>query len=278
MTAAAEPGGAGAWAEVHGGQGVQVGTGNEQRNFFAPITNNLFVAGFERLRDVCFDPTVLERDLDLARFIGREWLIRRIDEFIATQSRGYIIVLAEAGVGKSSLAAHLVGGRPWLHHFTRLPGGRSPEAARKSLAAQLISRWRLAEWAPGGFLPDSAERPDWFDRLLHAAARQRDRHEPGQPIVLVIDGLDEAETTTTTETGLPLGLPPSLPDGVLSWQRTDFGIDRALHSVRNPADWQQIEVEGKDNLQDMHRFISEITGSAEGIHVFLNCLTRAAWI
>jgi hypothetical protein len=90
-------------------QGLQFGDHNEQHNYFAPITKNLFTGGFERLRDVCFDPAVLERDLDLARFTGREWLIERTDDFIATHSRGYVVVLAEAGVGKSSLAAHLVG-------------------------------------------------------------------------------------------------------------------------------------------------------------------------
>ena len=42
-----------------------------------------------------------------------------------------------------------------------------------------------------------------------------------------------------------------------------FGIDRALHAVRNPADWLQIEVEGADNLHDMRRFIEDIT-AAEG--------------
>jgi hypothetical protein len=40
-------------------QGTQIGRGNEQHNFFAPVTLNLFTAGLERLRDVCFDPTPL---------------------------------------------------------------------------------------------------------------------------------------------------------------------------------------------------------------------------
>ena len=146
-------------------QGAQFGDQNVQRNYFAPVTNTLFAGSFERLRDACFDPAGLERDLDLVRFTGREWLIDRIDAFISDHDRGYVVVMGEAGVGKSCLAGHLVGTRPWLHHFTRLPGGRSAEAARKSLAAQLIARWSLDVWAPGGVLPGSAGRPDWFDRL-----------------------------------------------------------------------------------------------------------------
>jgi len=107
-------------------QGAQHGDHNDQRNYFAPVTENLFAGGFERLRDVWFDPAVLARDLGLARFTGCEWLIEQIDDFIGKRPRGSVIVQAEAGVGKSSLAAHLVGTRPWLHHFTRLPGGAPP--------------------------------------------------------------------------------------------------------------------------------------------------------
>ena len=116
---------------------------------FAPVTQYLFSGEFERLRDMCFDPAPLARDLDLARFTGREWLIKQIDAFIQRRPRGYVIIQAEAGVGKSTLAAHLAGTRPWLCHFTRLPGGRSPEAARKSLAAQLIAAWNLPEVGAG---------------------------------------------------------------------------------------------------------------------------------
>ena len=249
-------------------QGVQYGSGNEQQNYFAPVTQNLFSGGFERLRDVCFDPAPLARDLDLARFTGREWLIRQIDAFIADRPRGYVIIQAEAGVGKSTLAAHLAGTRPWPCHFTRLPGGQSPEAARKSLAAQLIARWDLPDWAPQGVLPTAASRPDWFSRLLDEAARKRDQSQPGyedrEPIVVVVDGLDEAEPEPAGGRGLPLGLPESLPDGVYVVATSRFGIDRALHAVRNPADWLQIEVEGAGNLDDMRRFLHDVTAPEGG--------------
>ena len=263
-------------------QGVQYGSGNEQQNFFAPVTQYLFCGGFERLRDVCFDPAPLARDLDLAHFTGREWLIAQIDAFLIGRPRGYVIIQAEAGVGKSTLAAHLVGTRPWLCHFTRLPGGRSPEAARKSLAAQLIAAWDLMEeWAQQGVLPVSASRPDWFSRLLEAAARKRDRQQSGeqerQPIVIVVDGMDEAEPEPGGGRGLPLGLPESLPDGVYVVATSRFGIDRALHAVRNPADWLQIEVEGADNLDDMCRFISDVT-SAEGGDARLVTMLRGAGV
>src|SRR5208337_335507 len=138
--------------------------------------------------------------------------------FIGDRPRGYVIIQAEAGVGKSTLAAHLAGTRPWPCHFTRLPGGRSPAAARKSLAAQLIAAWDLPEWAPEGVLPTASSRPDWFSRLLETAARKRDQQEADEehrvPIVIVVDGLDEAEQEAAGARGLPLGLPESLPEGV----------------------------------------------------------------
>jgi hypothetical protein len=125
----------------------------------------------------------------------------------------------------------------------------------------------VEEWAPGGALPTAASRPDWFSRLLGAAARERDQQEPGErhrePIVIVVDGLDEAEPETAGGGGLPLGLPASLPDGMFVVATSRFGIDRALHAVRKPADWLEIEVEGADNLKDMDRFIQDVT-SAEG--------------
>ena len=245
----------------------------------APVKQDLFSGKFERLRDVCFDPAPLVRDLDLARFTGREWLIRQIDAFIQRRPRGYVIIQAEAGVGKSTLAAHLAGTRPWPCHFTRLPGGRSPEAARKSLAAQMIAGWDLPKWAPDGTLPVASSRPDWFSRLLEAAARKRDQQRPEEalrePIVMVVDGLDEAEPEAAGGRGLPLGLPESLPDGVYVVATSRFGIDRALHAVRNPADWLQIDVEGTGNLDDMRRFIQDVTSPERGDQRLMEMLDGA---
>jgi hypothetical protein len=252
-------------------KGINYRDSNEQFNFFASVNQNLFIGEYEGLRDVCFDPAPLARDLDLAHFTGRDWLIGKIDGFIEARPRGHLIIHAEPGLGKSALAAHVVGTRRWLHHFTRLPGGKSPEAARKSLAAQLIARWGLLdEWAPGGVLPAAAAGPDWFAWLLEAAAEKCREAGAAERIVLVVDGLDEAEAETPAGGGLPLGLPDSLPDGVFVVATSRFGID----PVRNPADWLEIGIEGADNLADMLRFIEDVTGPDGGDSRLIEALAR----
>jgi hypothetical protein len=224
----------------------------------------------ERLQDVCFDIRVLDRDLDLHRFTGREALLGRIDEFVLTQSRGFFVIQAEAGIGKSSLAAHLAQTRAWHYHFTLLPGGRRPELARKSLAAQLIMTWSLEkEWAPKGLLPESSDQPEWFDRLLHAAADRRDSRKPGEPIVLVIDELDDANAEDIPNGWLPLGLPISLPDGVFVVATTRPGFERNLIAIRDVVETQQIEAGSPANLKDMKQYIHNVTDPATGDQILI---------
>ena len=97
--------------------------------------------------------------------------------------------------------------------------------------------------------------------------------------MIVVDALDEAEPEPggAGGRGLPLGLPESLPEGVYVVAASRFGIDRALHAVRNPADWLQIEVEGASNLDDMDRFIHDVT-SPDGRDARLVAMLRGAGV
>jgi hypothetical protein len=234
------PGGVGAGGDING-----------------PVTVTVINGSFRRLREAIFDPDSLETELDLARFTGREWLIEQIDVYIASHRKGYVVVQAEAGVGKSALAAYLVWTRPCAHHFTRQEGARSPVQARRSLAAQLIGAWGLAdEMAPGDNFPKGAGRPDWLVKVMKAAAARRDELHPGSPIVLVVDGLDEADPPARgQDTGVPLGLPrpESLPDKVFIVATTRFGPQMTW--VRGRDSWHTIVVDGPDNLQDMRQYI-----------------------
>src|SRR3954471_900947 len=76
-----------------------------------------FFGGFERLVDAYLSPAALLRELDLgedlAGFTGREWLIKKIDDFLRTQDRGYVLVEAPAGLGKTTLLGYLARTRKW---------------------------------------------------------------------------------------------------------------------------------------------------------------------
>jgi WD40 repeat protein len=229
------------------------------RDITGPVTVNVTHRVSDWLRDAIFDPAPLRDVLDLDRFTGRDWIIGQIDEFIATQRRGYVMVQAEAGVGKSALAAHLVFTRSCAYHFTRIEGARSPEQARRSLAAQLIGHWQLHDLAPGQEFPAGADRPDWLLKVIRAAAGKRDAAGDGSPLVLVVDGLDEADPPSPgQDTGIPLGLPrpENLPPGVFFVVTTRFGV--ALHAVRGPVDWRTIIVDSPDNLADMRTYLRDI--------------------
>lgn len=87
-----------------------------------------------------------------------------------SRDRGYVVVEASAGLGKTAFAAWISRRRGWPCHFTRRRKGRLSAVALRNLAAQLIARYDLAEqFAPGGMMPDTAGEPGWFDHVLRAA-------------------------------------------------------------------------------------------------------------
>jgi hypothetical protein len=188
-----------------------------------------------------------------------------------------VVVQAEAGVGKSALAAHLAWTRPCAHHFTRLEGARAPEQARRSLAAQLIGAWDLtAEFAPGDAFPAGVDRPDWLLKVLRAAAARADRVHRRWPLVLVVDGLDEADPPAPgQDTGIPLGLPRSehLPDGVFVVATSRFGVPMAaLHAS---VSWETITVDGPDNMADMRRYVTGAVTGPTPHHKLVELLTAS---
>ncbi|MER7694583.1 hypothetical protein [Streptomyces sp. NPDC097610] len=234
------------------------------RDINAPVTVSIGVGAFERVTDAIVDPTPLLNDLDLDHFTGRGWLIERIDDAISQRDRGYVLVLSEAGIGKTSLSGHLVRTRRWPHHFSAFAGGGHPETARKSLAAQLVRRWQLEDrLCPGGLLPDGAERPDWLVKVLQAAAAERDRVAPGTPLVLLVDGLDEAEPPARgSDTGIPLGLPrpQHLPHGVHIVATSRFGVN--LSNLRAQTNVLEIHVDGPENRGDLLTYLRMRVGES----------------
>jgi hypothetical protein len=114
--------------------------------------------------------------------VGREYVLTAIDAFIATRPRGFFIIQAGPGLGKSSIAAKLALERGWPHHFIGRTGRRGDSG--------LILTSLLAQLEPGSEQQKTGSRSieELVDRFEHALRR---RAEGGSPVVVLVDALNE---------------------------------------------------------------------------------------
>ena len=218
------------------------------------VTVHIFTGGWRSLQGAYLDPTE-ERERVLSEpFTGRDWVAQEISAFVATHDRGYFLIQADAGTGKTAFALWYSGIASHPIHFTQHSAdARSTASAVRNLAAQLISIWGLQDLAPGGNLPAEENWSSWLRQVLAAAARKRDTDDPGRPIMLVVDGLDEAVDTDPEH--LPLGLPDDLPAGVyvVATVRTG-GLQHQPRAPKALCDWNRRSTQ---HNEDMRRFLTE---------------------
>jgi hypothetical protein len=214
--------------------------------------NEVFVGDYERLRDVYIKPWSVFERIHLDRFTGRDWLTAELDAFLRDSVKGYFILEAEAGLGKTTFLAHLVKERSYVHHFVELAPGRDGIApGLKNLAAQLIRAWQLNPYSADEVLPGAAAQPYFWRGILFEAVRQRDELKPGEKIVLVVDALDEAGTPSGQNV---LGLPSVLPQGVyfiVSQRPVEVPL-----VVDGPRRLFRLEATSDQNLADMRAYLN----------------------
>lgn len=198
--------------------------------------------------------------LDPVRFTGRRRLIADIEEFIASNDHGWIVVEGEAGVGKSALAAYLAWSNGWFFHSSQFEGGRIPENARRNLAAQLTGAFELDE-------PDETN----LTHVLRAAAKRNASEAPDRPIVLVIDTLNEIDEAQGDLP--PLGLPVADkllhkvfvvvtrrpgPELLLGWPTRTLSIEIDKARGRDPDKRDAAERPGDSNADDMREYMRSL--------------------
>ena len=106
--------------------------------------NKVFVdSGYEKLSDAYIYPGEIFEQANLSRFIGRKWLIDIIDRFIKDHDRGYIILEAKAGMGKTAFMAKLTKDRNYPHAFFGI--NHNEESQLRNLASQIILKYDLGE-------------------------------------------------------------------------------------------------------------------------------------
>jgi hypothetical protein len=142
-------------------------------------------------------------------FVGREYVFSAIDEFLTRNSKGYFVVEADPGMGKSSVLAEYVRRTGCICHFNvRAIGLVNARQFLESVCTQLIVDREL----PYPTLPaDAGQDGTRLARLLQEAAS---RLPSGERLVIAVDALDEAELSGHPVGANVLWLPRNLPEHV----------------------------------------------------------------
>jgi hypothetical protein len=120
-------------------------------------------------------------------FVGRQADLNRLDEFVAGNDRGLITVAAPAGFGKSALLAHWLRRRQQVGDFVarHVIARRQPETIPTDVVLdhvlQQLRAYRGPEFVSAGARPQDA-----------IAVCLRDGAYPDERLIVLIDGLDEA--------------------------------------------------------------------------------------
>ncbi|MGB3218310.1 MAG: ATP-binding protein [Anaerolineae bacterium] len=138
---------------------------------------------------------------DYALFGGRADEFATVNAFLADPQGGYLFLTGSSGYGKTALLVQLARqGEAAYHFLNRTYGTADEDLFLRNLCQQLAARHGL-----GGRLPAStAELRALYPDLLRLPPAD------GRPVVVLLDGLDEA---VNWEPSL-LHFPPDLPDGV----------------------------------------------------------------
>jgi hypothetical protein len=203
-----------------------------------PLSSHLRVLDFERL--------VEERTRN---FVGRDFIFHAVDELLDDPEfpSGYILIRGEPGIGKTALLSQLVKTRGYLHHFNIAQQNiRSTRVFLENLCTQLIVRYQLAH---ATLPPEAAQDSAFLTQLLTEATEKAG----DQPVVVLVDALDEAEDAGLAATANRLYLPAVLPARVFfiltSREQIDYRLD-----VDRRADLY-LRDDDPQNLDDVRAYI-----------------------
>lgn len=220
-------------------------------------------------------------------FVGRQWLFDAIDGFVAAETRGYVQILGDPGIGKTTLLAEMVKRRKHPHHFNiRSEGIQKPEQFLPNLCAQLVARFGLG---PSSLPPEVSRDAGVLTSLLEKAASRL--RPAGRKLLVLVDALDESDPAAVTRGSNTLYLPADLPDGVffvvtsrrggpvLRYSCGEHKIDLQKEAANNFADVRLFAQKwvGREGIQTYIRdqglgdeaFVDEIVRLSEGNFMYL---------
>jgi hypothetical protein len=233
-------------------------------------------------QDVASRVQELLRDYTTKLFVGREDALSKLDKFLTQTEKKYLTITAPAGFGKTALLANWIAMRQdegyfiAYHFFQRDDITRSVSNAYRNLLRQLHDYYESSDKS----LPTNED--ELRDKLRYLLENYEVREN--KPLVIVVDGLDEA----TPERSLSLFLPQPLPKGLYVIVSVRVNEEEKLDNVPtqvtqkldlNPllsptiADWLRRAGNGELlTLAQEATFVAQVCDRTEGIPLFLKYL------
>ena len=195
-------------------------------------------------------------------FTGRQFVFAAIAEFLQNNRKGYFVLEADPGVGKSSIMAKLVlllKRRCVAHFNSQSQGIVRAEQFLENACTQLIRGYQLNYPQ----LPENATRDgNFLSRLLGEVSAKLG----GKKLILVVDALDEVDLSLQGRVSNVLYLPDALPDNVyfiVSKQPKTLPLPNHHHVF----DLMQYSVE---SLADVKVYIDKRTSNSASIQSWIN--------
>lgn len=143
-------------------------------------------------------------------FVGREFVFSEIEMFFQEQSKGYFIIEADPGMGKSAILAEFVRRNSCIVHFNnRSEGITSAEEFLRCVCTQLIEGYQLSHSTD--IQPENLRNGNFLSNLLEDVTGKL---EAGERLVIAVDALDEVDLNSQSKGANVLYLPQSLPENV----------------------------------------------------------------
>ena len=236
------------------------------------LLQTFFDSSAPRLRISLKSETIIQdRTKD---FTGRRFVFENIASFLQTNRKGYFVLEAEPGVGKSSIMAQsvLMMRRRCVTHFnSRSDGIVDAKTFLENACVQLIDGFKLRDkyWP----LPENATaNGNFLGRLLGEVSATLG----GKKLIFVVDALDEVDLSLQSSGSNVLYLPDVLPDNVY------FIVSKRPESLPLPMNHRVFDLMQYDaeSLEDTKAYIAKRTSNSASIQNWIasHDLTREQFV
>ncbi|MEG4403446.1 ATP-binding protein [Microcoleus sp. MON2_D5] len=194
-------------------------------------------------------------------FTGRQFVFAAIAEFLQNNPKGYFVLEADPGVGKTSIMAKLVlllKRRCVVHFNSQSQGIVRTEQFLENACTQLIRGYQLNYPQ----LPENSTRDgNFLSRLLGEVSAKMG----SKKLIVVVDALDEVDSSLQGRGSNVLYLPDALPDNVY------FIVSKRPESLPLPNhqvfDLMQYSAESR---ADVKVYIDKRTSNSASIQSWIN--------